>query len=65
MCVKKNVDKLAKVKKLKKYESSYLKIIKETSISKTSLEPFSFNLRKYIVMICVLKVRCFIYGRRS
>ena len=33
------------------YENSYLKIIKKTCIYKTSLEPFSVDLRKYIVMI--------------
>ena len=40
-----------KVKKLKNIKNSYLKIIEKTSIYKISLEPFSSNLWKYIVMI--------------
>ena len=43
---------MAKDKKLKKYENSYLKIIKKTSIYKVSPERFSFDLSKYIVILC-------------
>ena len=50
---------MAIVKKLKKYESSHLVINKNTSIYKTPLEPFSFNLRKYIVDFVSLKFYMF------
>ena len=49
---------MAKVKELKKYESSYLKIMKKTSVYKTSLEPFSFvysydfvSLKLYVLFL--------------